>query len=46
METICSMLGHKAVKMKQRYERVTKKKLFEDRDKFIAATEQDFVIAL
>lgn len=30
----------------QRYARVTQKKLFEDMDKFIAATEKDFVLAL
>lgn len=46
METICKMLGHKDVKMTQRYARVTQKKLFEDMDKFIAATEKDFVLAL
>lgn len=46
METICRMLGHKDVKMTQRYARVTQKKLFEDMDKFIAATEKDFVLAL
>ena len=46
METICKMLGHKDVKMTQRYARVTQKKLFEDMDKFIAATENDFVLAL
>ena len=40
METICKMLGHKDLKMTQRYARVTQKKLFEDMDKFIAATEQ------
>ncbi|MCP9547856.1 site-specific integrase, partial [Prevotella copri] len=44
--TICKMLGHKDVKMTQRYARVTQKKLFEDMDKFIAATEKDFVLAL
>ncbi|MCW4136279.1 site-specific integrase [Segatella copri] len=32
--TICKMLGHKDVKMTQRYARVTQKKLFEDMDKF------------
>ena len=37
---------HKDVKMTQRYARVTQKKLFEDMDKFIAATEKDFVLAL
>ena len=46
METICKMLGHKDVKMTQRYARVTQKKLFEDMDKFIAATEKDFILAL
>ena len=46
METICKMLGHKDVKMTQRYARVTQKKLFEDMDKFIAATEKDFFLAL
>ena len=46
METICKMLGHKDVKMTQRYARVTQKKLFEDMDKFIAATGKDFVLAL
>lgn len=46
METICKMLGHKDVKMTQRYARVTPKKLFEDMDKFIAATEKDFILAL
>ena len=46
METICKMLGHKDVKMMQRYARVTQKKLVEDMDKFIAATEKDFVLAL
>ena len=46
METICRMLGHKDVKMTQRYARVTQKKLFEDMDKFIAATEKDFILAL
>ena len=45
-ETICKMLGHKDVKMTQRYARVTQKKLFEDMDKFIAATEKDFFLAL
>ena len=30
----------------ERYARVTQKKLFEDMDKFIAATEKDFVLAL
>ena len=40
------MLGHKDVKMTQRYARVTQKKLFEDMDKFITATEKDFVLAL
>jgi len=44
--TICKMLGHKDVKMTQRYARVTQKKLFEDMDKFIAATEKDFILAL
>ena len=39
-------LGHKDVKMTQRYARVTQKKLFEDMDKFIAATEKDFILAL
>ena len=28
METICKMLGHKDVKMTQRYARVTQKQLF------------------
>ena len=46
METICRMLGHKDVKMTQRYARVTQKKLFEDMDKFIAATEKNFILAL
>ena len=46
METICKMLGHKDVKMTQRYARVTQKKLFEDMYKFIAATKKDFVLAL
>ena len=46
METICKMPGHKDVKMTQRYARVTQKKLFEDMDKFIAATEKDFILAL
>ncbi|MBF4211335.1 site-specific integrase, partial [Pseudomonas donghuensis] len=46
MGTICKMLGHKDVKMTQRYARVTQKKLFEDMDKFIAATEKDFFLAL
>ena len=46
METICKMLDHKDVKMTQRYARVTQKKLFEDMDKFIAATGKDFILAL
>ena len=46
VETICKMLGHQDVKMTQRYARVTQKKLFEDMDKFIAATEKDFILAL
>lgn len=44
--TICKMLGDKDVKMTQRYARVTPKKFFEDMDKFIEATENDFVLAL
>ena len=36
----------KDVKMTQRYARVTQKKLFEDMDKFIAATVKDFILAL
>ena len=32
---LCKLLGHKDVKMTQRYARVTQKKLFEDMDKFI-----------
>ncbi len=46
METICKMLGHKNVKMTQRYARVTQKKFFEDMDKFVAATEKDFILVL
>ena len=46
METICKMLGHKDVKMTQRYARVSQKKLVEDMDMFIAATEKDVFLAL
>ena len=53
METICKMqmvsIGTPAssvMRMTQRYARVTQKKLFEDMDKFIAATEKDFILAL
>ena len=46
METICKMLGHKDVKMTQRYARVTQKKLFEDMHYFFNETETHVIYAL
>ena len=45
IETISRMLGHSNIKTTQIYARVTPKKLFEDMDKFIEAT-QDLVLIL
>ncbi len=45
IETISRMLGHSNIKTTQVYARVTPKKLFEDMDKFIEAT-QDLVLTL
>lgn len=39
IETISRMLGHKDIKTTQIYARVTPKKLFEDMDSFIEATQ-------
>ena len=38
IETISRMLGHSSIKTTQAYARVTPRKLFEDMDRFIAAT--------
>lgn len=45
IETISRMLGHNNIQTTQIYARVTPKKLFEDMDKFIEAT-QDLVLTL
>ena len=45
IETISRMLGHSDIRMTQVYARVSPKKLFEDMDKFIEAT-QDFKLTL
>ena len=45
IETISKMLGHSNIQTTQVYARVTPKKLFEDMDKLIAAT-QDFKLVL
>ena len=45
IETISRMLGHSDISTTQVYARVSPKKLFEDMDKFIKATE-DFKLAL
>ena len=45
IETISRMLGHNNIQTTQIYARVTPKKLFEDMDKFIKAT-QDLVLTL
>lgn len=45
IETISKMLGHSDVRMTQRYARVTQRKVFEDMERFIAATS-DFVLTL
>lgn len=45
IETIPKMLGHSNIQTTQVYARVTPKKLFEDMDKLIAAT-QDFKLVL
>lgn len=45
IETISRMLGHSNVKTTQVYARVTPKKLFDDMDKFIEAT-QDLILIL
>lgn len=39
IETISRMLGHNNIQTTQVYARVTPKKLFEDMDKFIEATQ-------
>lgn len=45
IETISRMLGHSDISTTQVYARVSPKKLFEDMDKFIKATE-DFKLTL
>lgn len=45
IETISRMLGHSDISTTQVYARVSPKKLFEDMDKFIEAT-QDFKLTL
>ena len=45
IETISRMLGHSNIRMTQVYARVSPKKLFEDMDRFIEAT-QDFKLTL
>ncbi len=45
IETISKMLGHSNIQTTQVYARVTPKKLFEDMDKLIEAT-QDFKLVL
>lgn len=40
IETISRMLGHSSIKTTQAYARVTPRKLFEDMDRFIAATSE------
>lgn len=45
IETISRMLGHNNIQTTQIYARVTPKKLFEDMDKFVEAT-QDLVLTL
>lgn len=45
IETISRMLGHSDISTTQVYARVSQKKLFEDMDRFIKATE-DFKLTL
>lgn len=45
METVSKMLGHGDIKTTQIYARVTPRKLFEDMDKYIEATE-DLILIL
>ena len=42
IETISRMLGHSSIKTTQAYARVTPRKLFEDMDRFIAATSDGY----